>query len=221
MNKKGDLFTILSKKEVIIGALILISIILIYSFVIPYFNQTKFQSNQKQIIDELKGNVNTLTGSIDEVKTSVLLLNQNVAELEKTKANEVSVNAVLLEVYTINSNLEKTNENLETVNKRLTSVEEDIKLIEPNYTQNVDIKDMRTYFNIFNFRLVLNFFVALSLSLFAFEFIKFFGDFFSYGYLTKNYNLKAFIRYRKSKKHDEIRKHQQSNHKQDESTQNK
>ena len=215
MNKKGD-FRIPSNRElifIVIGFLVLVAIgIPLYN----YINQNLFQQNQAQIINELKGNINTLTGSIDGIKTSVLLLNQNVGELEKTKANEATVKEVSVQVQKLNANLEKTNSNLETVNTRLTSVENNIKVIEPNYTQNIDLKDMRTYVNIFNFRLVLNFFIALSISLFAFEFVKFFGDFFSFGYLTKSYDLKAFISYRKSKKHNEIKVYQQHIHKKDE-----
>ena len=142
-----------------------------------------------------------------------MLLNENVGELQKTKANEDSVNQISLDVQNIKTNLEMTNTDLNNVNTRLTSIEESIKIIEPSYVQNVDIKDLRTYINILNFRLVVNFFIALSISLFAVELIKFFGDFLSFGYSTKNYNLKNYLSYRKIRKETQIKLYQEHHHK--------
>lgn len=211
-NKKGDLFSILSKKELVIGIIIL-AILLFGGVFYGNIKESLFQSNQKQIIEELKGNINSLIGALDSIKGSVLLLNQNVGELQKTKASEESVKQISTEVQNIKTNLELTNTNLNNANTRLTEIEESIKIIEPSYVQNVDIKDLRTYINILNFRLVINFFIALSISLFAVELIKFFGDFLSFGYSTKNYNLKSYFSFRKIRKETQIKFYQEHHHK--------
>ena len=210
--KKGDLFSILAKKELVI-IIIVLAVLLFGGVFYGNIKESLFQSNQKQIIEELKGNINSLTSSLDSIKSSILLLNQNVGELQTTKANEETVKQISSEVQNIKTNLDLTNGNLYNVNSRLTAIEESIQIIEPTSVQNIDVKDLRTYVNIFNFRLVINFFIALSISLFAVELIKFFGDFLSFGYSTKNYNLKNYLSYRKVRKETQIKLYQEHHHK--------
>lgn len=189
MNKKGDIFTILTKKEVVIFAII----VLLFAVGIPIYNNIKqsyFQNNQKQVIDELKTNMNTLTGTLESTKNSILILNDNIGKID----NKVS----------------SLDQNVIKVNQKIDKLEETVKTIEPTSVQNTDISNLTTIFNIFNFRLIINFFIALSLSLFSIELIKIFGDFISFTKYSQNHTWnkntwKKYWEYRNHKKTVEIK----------------
>jgi len=176
MNNKGNI-GIFSNRAIIIGGVILILIIL---GVIGSKNIdiSPLEENQQKISDELSQKTDTIVQTVNNQKTAIDLLNKNMEILE----NKVDTNS-----------------------QELQQIGEDIKTIEPTSVQNVDIKDLRTYFNILNFRLVINFFVALSLSLFSIELIKIFGDFLSFTKQSNNPTWNNYWAYRKYKKNIEVK----------------
>jgi len=118
----------------------------------------------------------------------------------KTKVDKETVESLKYQVMDLSTSIEENNKQISQINSDVNEIKETVKIIEPSYVQNIDLNDLRTYINIFNFRLILNFFIAVSLSLLAIEGIKFFGDFFSYAKSTNNWDVKNYLEYRRINK---------------------
>jgi hypothetical protein len=176
MNKKGNI-GIPSNRAILAIIFILVIIGVIYVST-KNIDISPLEENQQKISDELSQKTDTIVQTVNNQKTAIDLLNKNMEILE----NKVDTNS-----------------------QELQQIGEDIKTIEPTSVQNVDINDLRTYFNIFNFRLVINFFVALSLSLFSIELIKIFGDFLSFTKHSNNPTWNNYWAYRKYKKNIEVK----------------
>lgn len=176
MNKKANI-GIPSNRAFIIGGIIVVLIIL---GVIGSKNIdiSPLEKNQQKINDELSQKTDTIVQTVNNQKTAIDLLNQNMVIL---------------------------NNKIDTNSQNLQKVSEDVKTIEPTSVQNIDINNLRTYFNIFNFRLVVNFFIALSLSLFSIELIKIFGDFLSFTKQSNNPTWNNYWAYRRYKKNIEVK----------------
>jgi hypothetical protein len=188
--KKENIVSILSKKELIIFIIIVIFVGL-WAVSQNSTDLTPVEETQKKISQELGQKTDSIIEKLDNQNTALYLLNQNVKNLDNNKADKTTVQNIQYEVNNLNSNYEK-------ISSDISEIKNTIKTIEPSYVQNIDLKDFRTYINIFNFRLILNFFIAVSLSLLAVEGIKIFGDFFSYANKTKNWSIQNYIHYRKT-----------------------
>jgi hypothetical protein len=192
MNKKGNLASILSKKELII-AIIFLLIIGSWAWSNSGADTTPLENNQKLISEELGIKTDSIIRKLDSQNSALYLLNKNLESLDNTKADKTAVQNIQIKVNQLNNNYEAINKNVE-------EIKETIKVIEPSYVQNIDLKDMRTYINIFNFRLIINFFIAISLSLLAVEGFKIVGSFFSYAKATNNWDIKNYLKYKKTNK---------------------
>lgn len=201
MHRKGD-FRIPSNRFILgIVALSGLAFVLLLVFSL-FWNKpvdiSPIQENQEKISLELQTKTDSILSSLNLQRDAINLLNQNIVLLEKNKASDESVKALQSEVLILTRNIENNGRQIELIHSQMQSIEENIKIIEPSYVQNVDMRDLRSTINIFNFRLIINFFIALTISLFTLEVLKFFGDFLSFAYYTKNRNLRAYIDYKKS-----------------------
>jgi len=176
MNKKGNI-GIPTNRAILF---IILAIVIIGALYVSTkkIDTTPLEKNQEKINDELSQKTDTIVQTVNNQKSAIDLLNQNIAIL--------------------NTKIDLNTQNIQKIS-------EDIKTIEPTSVQNTDIKNLTTIFNIFNYRLIINFFVALSLSLFAIELIKIFGDFYSFTKQGYNPTWNNYWAYRKYRKNVEIK----------------
>ena len=154
MNNRAN-FKILSKPNLIY----FIIVFLIFGFWAFSQNKTDLtpvEETQNQISAELGTKTDTIIESLDSQRRAISFLNTNIKDLEKSKVDKDTENSLKYEVMDLSSNLEENNKRIQQINSDVNEIKATVKSIEPSYVQNIDLKDLRTYINIF--RLFINFY---------------------------------------------------------------
>ncbi|MFH0874778.1 MAG: hypothetical protein V1859_02485 [archaeon] len=203
MNRKANISIFSNRAMIVIVAFIVLIILGIIGT--KNIDLTPITRNQDEISQELRSKTDTIIGSIDSQKNAIQMLNEKVTIMETNQIKDTTIKDIRTEIFSLKTQVEENNNQIQSISNRVSAVEENVKIIEPSYVQNIDTKDLRTFINIFNFRLILNFFIALSFSLVGIELVKIFGDFYSYSRNSKDYNIENYWQFRNQRKKLEIK----------------